>query len=171
MGEWDDGLHPRQRNHQPWCTALLRTNNPNPLHPPRAHTQMGSRKYGSFLFITTLLATSLEVVAARVSDQLLPASGPFGAIYAVFVLFYGTVQQRLHIIPACTNKCPSPTDALSSFLPTHNRTQHTHDDDSDGAQAAPAAAGLLRRGPLGQVVVLRRRGPGKCHVAPVCVMA
>lgn len=51
---------------------------------------MGSRKFGSFLFITTLLATAFQMVGARLL-RLLPASGPFGAIYALFVLYYGAV--------------------------------------------------------------------------------
>ncbi len=49
---------------------------------------MGPRKFGSFLFITTLLSTALEMTAARLL-RLVPASGPYGAIYALFVLFYG----------------------------------------------------------------------------------
>lgn len=56
---------------------------------------MGSRKYGSFLFISTVLATSLEVAASRFL-KILPASGPFGAIYAAFILFYGA-----HVLLAC----------------------------------------------------------------------
>lgn len=56
---------------------------------------MGSRKFGSFLFITTLLATSLQMIGARFL-RLIPASGPFGAIYALFVLFYGPFHTRIY---------------------------------------------------------------------------
>lgn len=61
--------------------------------------QMGSRKFGSFLVLSTLLATSAEAgIAAWVGqgggkNGLVLASGPFGAIYAMFVLFYTTVPK------------------------------------------------------------------------------
>jgi len=65
--------------------------------------QMGSRKFGSFLVLSTLLATSAEAaIAAWVGPSgggkggrngLVLASGPFGAMYAMFVLFYTTVPK------------------------------------------------------------------------------
>jgi hypothetical protein len=49
--------------------------------------QMGSRKFGSFLVVTTLVATTFEMAALLYFD-LVPASGPFSVIYGLFVLYY-----------------------------------------------------------------------------------
>ncbi|EWM28854.1 Derlin [Nannochloropsis gaditana] len=64
--------------------------------------QMGSRKFGSFLVLSTLLATSTEMAIAgwlggkgRIGEGLALSPGPFGVVYALFVLFYTTVP-KLH---------------------------------------------------------------------------
>jgi preprotein translocase subunit SecG len=50
--------------------------------------QMGSRKFGSFLVVTSALAATFEVVISLVFN-ITPSSGPLGAIYSMFMLYYG----------------------------------------------------------------------------------
>lgn len=53
---------------------------------------MGSRKFGSFLVVTTAIAATFEMVAALIFN-VTPSAGPFGAIYSMFVLYYGESSQ------------------------------------------------------------------------------
>ena len=56
---------------------------------------MGSRKFGSFLVVSSMLATTFEMVASLIFD-VTPAGGPFGVIYSMFVLYYG----KPHLVEA-----------------------------------------------------------------------
>lgn len=63
---------------------------------------MGSRKFGSFLVVTTAIAATFEMVAALIFN-VTPSSGPFGAIYSMFVLYYGESIQVTSDNPAISS--------------------------------------------------------------------